>query len=141
MKNKSHLQKILSLIRIVAMLISIISISFLLLIHNGIIVYSSTPSIKYGFFFKVGGKIKIGDLVIFENPRQDLLNTKILLKRVTEINGEFCVVSGRNSEELEKVTGISNLDSFDSKYFGEILISKCTKVIDLKLINYFLNYS
>ena len=139
MKKRSYFQQIFKCFLIFNVLIVIFISIFILLIYSGLIVYSSTPSIKYGFFLVVGGKISVGDLVIFENPRQDLIHEKKLLKKVTKVDGLYCYVNGRSADELSQITGVKGIDSFDSDYFGWIKISECTKVLDLKIINTFLN--
>ena len=66
-------------------------------------------------------KIKIGDTIRFINPRPDLKDTQLLMKKVKSINTEngYIFAEGKEHEELVKETGLDNAYSFDSNIFGE----------------------
>lgn len=140
MKNSGVLQqRLLSTILVFTLAIAIFVSIFVMLLYAGVITYSQSPSIGIGFYLVVGSDIKEGDLVVFPNPRTDLVDSPRLLKRVVKITGSYCTVEGRSSEELEKATGVSGLVSFDSTYFGDIEISSCKKAIPLRALNSLLN--
>ncbi len=126
------------------MLVSALAIAvfvsfFVILLYAGVITYSQSPSIGIGFYLVTGSEIKEGDLVVFPNPRTDLVDSPRLLKRVVKITGAYCTVEGRSTEELEKATGVSGLVSFDSTYFGDVEISLCKKVVPLRTLNRLFN--
>lgn len=106
---------------------------FIFAVSAGIITYSQTPSIAYGFFLKLPEKteIKKGDLVIFDNPDPTQHSAKRLIKRVEKIEDGKCIVKGKTEEELFKETQIKGLRSYDSDFFGEIEIKKLRKVFPL----------
>lgn len=138
MKNKSKQVTLLSVFFVFFIVIAILTSIFILLLKIGIIVYSQSPSIKYGFFLVTGGEINVGDYVIFNAP-ENPYGFKKLLKKVEKIEKDNLFVTGRTSKEIEKETGIANLISYDSKIFGYIKKYDCKKVIELSFINSFLN--
>lgn len=82
--------------------------------------------------------LKKGDLVIFPNPQIEKVNVKNLIKRIGYIQDNKAYVIGNTTEEIERISGIKGLVSFDSKFFGLVDTKDMQKVVYLPFISYVL---
>ena len=66
---------------------ALLTITFLVslvvvLLYAGVIRYNSTPSLRYGLYIKVPGKLKQGSYVLLDNPRPQEVNAEKIIKRI-----------------------------------------------------------
>lgn len=136
---------LMKIFQVVILILGVIVGTFILLCSFEVITYSSTPSIGYGFYYTTFNQnINIGDLVKFDNPDLKMLSTKKLIKKVIQKSGSQLYVKGKTTDELYEETGVKNLYSYDSDFFGWIDIEKnnVKRVKPLILLNkvfFFLN--
>jgi type IV secretory pathway protease TraF len=76
-----------------------------------------TPSMPVGIYRLVSGPISAGDLVVFPNPRTDIVQDRQLLKEVVSIEDGMMTVRGHHPR------------SFDSRVFGAVPIASGKKVV------------
>ena len=78
-----------------------------------------TPSMPIGFYLLADGPVSPGDIVVFPNPRTDIVGDRQLLKEVVSIEDGMMTVRGRHPR------------SFDSRVFGAVPVPSARKVVPL----------